>query len=327
MDETHLFFISFFCLLPLIYLVKLLTHQKGKNLPPSPPSIPIIGHLHLINGHAHRVLQHLSSKYGPIMALRFGSRPVVVITSPSAVEECFTKNDIVLANRPLLLSGKYLDYNQSTVGAAPYGQLWRDLRRIMTLELFSTARLKSYTGVREDEVRSLIKNLYRDSFQNFTKVEMRSRIQGLSFNIVMKMIADKRFYGSGIEDLEEASRFRDVIRDVFEVSGASNPGDFIPFLRWIDFQGFEKRLMKLHKKCDRFSQKLIDDIRTKRCGSSSDEGNDMTFIDAMLSLQESEPAYYTDDIIKGNILKHFHKDIQLTSWVDVGDVNAGTLNK
>ncbi|KAJ0603996.1 hypothetical protein HanHA300_Chr02g0044631 [Helianthus annuus] len=60
--------------------------------------------------------------------------------------------------------------------------------------------------------------------------------------------------------------------------------------------------MKLHKKCDRFSQKLIDDIRTKRCGSSSDEGNDMTFIDAMLSLQESEPAYYTDDIIKGNIL-------------------------
>ncbi|KAJ0614367.1 putative cytochrome P450 [Helianthus annuus] len=233
MDETHLFFISFFCLLPLIYLVKFLTHQKGKNLPPSPPSIPIIGHLHLINGHAHRVLQHLSSKYGPIMALRFGSRPVVVITSPSAVEECFTKNDIVLANRPLLLSGKYLDYNQSTVGAAPYGQLWRDLRRIMTLELFSTARLKSYTGVREDEVRSLIKNLYRDSFQNFTKVEMRSRIQGLSFNIVMKMIADKRFYGSGIEDLEEASRFRDVIRDVFE---------------------------------------------------------------------ESEPEYYTDDIIKGNIL-------------------------
>ncbi|KAJ0804690.1 putative isoflavone 2'-hydroxylase [Helianthus annuus] len=302
MDETYLFFISFFSLLPLIYLVKLLTHQKGKNYPPSPPSIPIIGHLHLINGHVHRVLQHLSSKYGPVMALRFGTRPVVVITSPSAAEECFTKNDIVLANRPLLLSGKYLDYDHSTVGAAPYGQLWRDLRRIMTLELFSTARLKSYLGVREDEVRSLIKNLYQDSSQDFTKVEMRSRIQGLSFNIVMKMIADKRFYGSGIEDLEEASRFRDVIRDVFEVSGASNPGDFIPFLRWIDFQGFEKRLMKLHKKCDRFSQNLIEEIRVKRCGSSLNKEDDKTFIDTMLSLQESEPEYYTDDIIKGNIL-------------------------
>ncbi|KAI7749282.1 hypothetical protein M8C21_004273 [Ambrosia artemisiifolia] len=299
MKETHIFFISFLCLVPLIYFVKLLTHIRGKNLPPSPPSIPIIGHLHLINGHVHRVFQHLSNKYGPVMALRFGSRPVVVITSPSAVEECFTKNDIILANRPLLLSGKYLDYDHSTVGAAPYGQLWRDLRRIMTLELFSTARLKSYSSVREDEVRSLIKNLYLDCFEDFTKVEMRSRIQGLSFNIVMKMIADKRFFGTGIEDLAEASQFKDVIREVFEVSGASNPGDFIPFLRWMDFQGYEKRLLKLQKKCDRFSQNLIEEIRTKR---SSERGNEKTFIDAMLSLQQSEPEYYTDDLIKGNIL-------------------------
>ncbi|XP_076918872.1 cytochrome P450 81Q32-like [Bidens hawaiensis] len=302
MDQAHIFFIYFLCLVPLIYLVHLLTHQKRRNLPPSPPSIPIIGHLHLINGHAHRALQTLSSKYGPVMALRFGSRPVLVITSPSAAEECFTKNDIILANRPLLLSGKYLDYDHSTVGAAPYGQLWRDLRRIMTLELFSAARLKSYSSVREDEVRSLIKNLYLDSSQDFTKVEMRSRIQGLSFNIVMKMIADKRFYGNEMEDFEEVSLFRDIIREAFEVSGASNPGDFIPFLRWIDFQGYEKRLLKLQKKSDGFSQNLIDEIRTKRCGSSSMKGKDATFIDAMLSLQESEPEYYTDDIIKGNIL-------------------------
>ncbi|KAD6119049.1 hypothetical protein E3N88_10320 [Mikania micrantha] len=236
------------------------------------------------------------------MALRFGSRPVLVITSPSAAEECFTKNDIVLANRPLLLSGKYLDYNHSTVGAAPYGDLWRDLRRIMTLELFSTARLKSFMGVRDDEVRSLIKTLYEESFQDFTKVQMRSRIQGLSFNIIMKMAANKRFYGSGVEDSEEADKFKEVIRDVFEINGATNPGDFIPFLRWIDYGGFEKKLLKLQKKCDSFSQNLIEEIRTKRCDSSREKEKDTTFIDSMLSLQEQEPAYYTDDIIKGNIL-------------------------
>ncbi|KAK1427463.1 hypothetical protein QVD17_16149 [Tagetes erecta] len=306
MDLIHLIFISFLCFVPLIYLYKLYTHKTGKNLPPSPPSIPIIGHLHLLNGHVHRVLQHLSSKYGPVMSLRFGSRPVLVITSPSAAEECFTKNDIVLANRPFLLSGKYLDYNHTTIGAAPYGQLWRDLRRIMTLELFSTTRLKSYSAVREDEVRSLIKNLYQesfqDSFQDFAKVEMRSRIQGLSYNIVMKIVANKRFYGAGIEDVVEAGEFRDTIREVFEVSGASNPGDFIPFLRWIDYKGYEKRLLKLQKKTDTFSQNLIDEIRTKRGDSSSERENNKTFIDVMLSLQESEPEYYTDDVIKGNIL-------------------------
>ncbi|KAI3763007.1 hypothetical protein L1987_53453 [Smallanthus sonchifolius] len=131
---------------------------------------------------------------------------------------------------------------------------------------------------------------------------MRSRIQGVSFNIVMKIVADKRFYGTGMEDFDEASKFKDVIRDVFEISGASNAGDFIPFLRWIDFQGFEEKLLKLQKKTDSFSQNLIEEIRAKRCGSTSENDKNKTFIDSMLSLQESEPKHYTDDIIKGNIL-------------------------
>ncbi|KAJ9560140.1 hypothetical protein OSB04_005300 [Centaurea solstitialis] len=154
MDEMHLFFISLISLFSLIFLSKLLTPKKARNLAPSPPSLPIIGHLHLIGQPFHRALQQLSSKYGPVMSLRFGSRQILVVSSPSAVEECFTKKDIVLANRPLLLSMKYINYGQNTVGTAPYGRLWRDLRRIATLELFSAARLKSYMGVRHDEVRS-----------------------------------------------------------------------------------------------------------------------------------------------------------------------------
>ncbi|KAJ0604015.1 putative isoflavone 2'-hydroxylase [Helianthus annuus] len=299
MDEAHLFLIYVLSLFSLIYLFKLVIHKKAKSLPPSPPSLPIIGHFHLINGPIHRVLQHLASKYGPIMSLRFGSRQVLVITSPSAVEECFTTNDITLANRPLLLSGKYLNYNCTALGSAPYGQLWRDLRRLMTLELFSTTRLKHYMGVRQDEVRSLIKDLSKDSFKGFSTVEMRSRIQGMSFNIILNIIADKGFYGTKVEDVKEASEFKKVIRDIFEVSGTSNPGDFIPLLRWIDYHGLEKRLLKLQKKSDSFIQSLIEKCKSKRSGS---KGKATKFIDAMLSLQESEPEYYTDDVIKGNIL-------------------------
>ncbi|PWA56301.1 cytochrome P450 [Artemisia annua] len=303
MDETHLFFIILTSLVSFFFLFKLLLHKNGKNLPPSPPSIPIIGHLHLMKGNIHRVLQNLSSKYGPIMALRFGSQRVLVISSPSVAEECFTKNDIVLANRPFSLSGKYLGYDHTAVGSAPYGQLWRDLRRIMTLELFSTTRLKSYMSVRQDEVNSLVRDLFQECSQDFTRVEMRSRIQGLSFNILMRIFANKRFYGSHVEDFEEANKYKDVIREVFEVFAASNPNDSFKFLQWIDFQGYEKRLSKLLHKSDTFSQNMIDEIRSKRSSSSSDEGKSKTFIDAMLSLQDSEPDYYTDDIIKGNILK------------------------
>ncbi|KAI7753014.1 hypothetical protein M8C21_028611 [Ambrosia artemisiifolia] len=313
MDETHLFFVFVLSLFSLTYLLKLIIHKKTRNLPPSPPSLPIIGHLHLINGPVHRVLQHLASKYGPIMSLWFGSRPVVVITSPSAVHECFTKNDIILANRPLLLSGKYDKYNHPGLGFAPYGHLWRDIRRIMTLEVFSTTRLKHYMGVREHEVRSLVKGLFRDCVQDFSIVEMRSRIQGLPFNIIMNIIAGKRLYETDLEVLKEASLFKDVIKDILEVSGVSNPADFIPFLRWIDFQGLEKRLLRFQKQSDSFSKNLIEKCKRKRIGRAKERGKGATFIDAMLSLHESEPEYYTNDIVKGIILTLFRAGTDTTS--------------
>ena len=67
--------------------------RRYGNLPPSPPAVSFIGHLHLLKPSVHRYLQSLSQKYGPIFSLRFGSQLVVVVSSPSAVEECFTKND------------------------------------------------------------------------------------------------------------------------------------------------------------------------------------------------------------------------------------------
>ncbi|KAJ9560138.1 hypothetical protein OSB04_005298 [Centaurea solstitialis] len=302
MDKVYLFFISLLSLLSIILLFKPFTPRKRRNLAPSPPSLPVIGHLHLIGEPFHRVLHDLSSKYGPVMSLRFGSRQILVVTSPSAVEECFTTNDIVLANRPQLLSGEYLDYDRTTLGSAPYGRLWRDLRRISTLELFSAARLKSYMAVRQDEVRSLVKSLSQDVSQDFTRVEMKSRIEGLSYNIVMRIVADKRFYGTEVDGFEEARKFKDLIREIFEVSGASNVGDFIPFLRWMDFQGLEKKLRKLQTESDSFIQRLIEERRSKRDSTTSCDGKAKTFIDAVLSLQESEPEYYTDDVIKGNML-------------------------
>lgn len=129
---------------------------------------------------------------------------------------------------------------------------------------------------------------------------MKSRLSELSFNVVMRMLAGKRYFGDEVEDLEEGRKFQDIIREIFELSGASNPGDFLAFLRWIDFQNMEKRLLSLHKKTDVFLQGLVDEHRNKRKVSGSHEGKTKTLIDAMLSLQDSEPESYTDDLIKSN---------------------------
>ncbi|XP_065635072.1 cytochrome P450 81E8 [Quercus suber] len=282
-------------LLAVAFKFLLQTRTKHKNLPPSPPSLPILGHLHLIKKPLHRTFHHFSQKYGNIFSLQFGSQLVVIVSSPSAVEECFTKNDIVLDNRPRLLLSKHLGYNHTTMTAASYGDHWRNLRCISALEIFSTNRLNMFLGIQRDEMKHLLCKLSRNSCQGFAKVELKSMLLELTFNIIMRMVARKRYYREDVKDEEEARQFKGIMKEIVEAEGASNAQELVPLLRWIDHRRLEKRLKKLANKTDAFLQGLIDEKRSKE-----EKGN--TMIDHLLSLQNSQPEYYTDQIIKGLIL-------------------------
>ncbi|BFG35875.1 hypothetical protein CerSpe_221490 [Prunus speciosa] len=272
-------------------------NRRGyKNLPPSPPSLPILGHLHLLRPPVHRTFHRLSQKYGPVFSLWFGSRRVVIVSSPSAVEECFTKNDIVLANRPRSLMSMHVGYNNTTMAGSPYGDHWRNLRRIGVTEIFSTARLQTFSGIRKDEVKHLLLKLSQNARDGFAKVELKSMFNELTFNIIMTMVAGKRYYGDDVSvDKEEAKQFRQIMSDAFFYGGAANPADFLPILNWVGSGGYEKKVKTLAKRTDVFLQGLIDEHRRKG-------KNGTTMIDHLLSLQESQPEYYNDQIIKGLIL-------------------------
>ncbi|KAL6349424.1 hypothetical protein AAG906_034081 [Vitis piasezkii] len=257
----------------------LFPRRRHGNLPPSPPAVPILGHLHLLKQPVHRSLQRLSLKYGPIFSLRFGSQLVVIVSSPSAVEECFTKNDVVLANRPRLASGKYLGFNYTSVVSASYGEHWRNLRRLCAREIFSSNRLNMFLGIRRDEVKLLLLRLARDSREGFAKVELRPMLTELTFNIITRMVAGKRYYGEGVE-FEEAKRFREIISEAFKLN-------------------HEKKLKKTMRETEVILQGLIDEHRGGNDRGSVDNNS---MIDHLLSLQTTEPEYYTDDIIKGLVL-------------------------
>ncbi|XP_038723277.1 cytochrome P450 81E8-like [Tripterygium wilfordii] len=267
-----------------------------KNLPPGPPSLPILGHLHLLEPPMYNVYYKLSQKYGSIISLRFGSRLVVVVSSPSAVEECFTKNDIVLANRPRLLLGKHVSYDYSTIVSAPYGDHWRNIRKIGSLEIFSTQRLNMFLSVRRDEIRRLLEKL---SCASGEKVELRTLFSNLTYNIIMREVAGKRYDGDEVESQEEESRrFRELVATIVSLGGVSNKEDFLPILNLINGGKFEKKVKGLAKTMDSLLQGLIDEHRSKR--ESSESMN--TMIGHLLSLQEEQPEYYTDRIVKGLIL-------------------------
>ena len=167
------------------------------------------------------------------------------------------------------------------------------------------------SGIRADEVRLLV--LWLLEHENQT-VNMKAMLFEITTNVMMRMIAGRRYYGGSMAEAEaeETVKFREIMADTIRLGDMSNIGDYLPMLRWLGVKGKEEGLRELQRKRDRFMQSLIEEHRTrmakeKESSSSCSNGNDeekkkKTMIEVMLSLQEKEPDYYTDLIIRGLML-------------------------
>jgi hypothetical protein len=125
--------------------------RNGKpNLPPSPPKLPIIGNLHQLGKLPHRSLQALSNKYGPLMFLYLGNAPTLVVSSADMAREIMKTHDIVYSNRPKTIAANMLLYGCKDVAFSPYGEYWRQARKICVLELLSLKSVQPFKYVWEE---------------------------------------------------------------------------------------------------------------------------------------------------------------------------------
>ncbi|KAF8657485.1 hypothetical protein HU200_060047 [Digitaria exilis] len=143
--------VAYYCLLALPLLYFLLkswktffgSHSHGLRLPPGQWQLPVIGSLHHLRGSlTHRVLRDLSLRHGPLMFLKFGEVPVVVASTPHAAKEFMKTHDAIFATRPLSLVTKVIIKNGPGIVWAPYGDHWRQLRKICMVELLSAKRVQ-----------------------------------------------------------------------------------------------------------------------------------------------------------------------------------------
>lgn len=281
-------------------------HRRRRHLPPSPPSFPLLGHLHLLKQPIHRTLAAISAAQGPVVLLRFGYRPVLLVSAPAAAEECFTVHDAAFANRPRTLAGKILGYDFTSVVWAPYGPLWRDLRRITSVHLLASGSLRASSDVRAGEIRTLLRTLFLQHGGGGAprRLDMKSTLFDLAVGIIERLVAPLA---------ADAPEQRRIVREMVteglrESAAAANAGDYMPaFMRALAWRGLGRRLMRLRKKRDEFWGALIEQHRERR-GIQEEDGDgegSKTVMSIMLSLQNSDPERYTDDIIKGLIVVHF----------------------
>ncbi|KGN55249.1 cytochrome P450 81Q32 [Cucumis sativus] len=300
---------SIFVYIPLFFvlytLIEYLIH-KIRNLPPTPfPLLPVIGHLHLLKNPIYRTLAEISNHYGPVVYFRFGQRRVLVVSSPFAAEECLTKNDIVFANRPRLIISKWFGYNNTNLVWSSYGDHWRNLRRISTIEILSTHRIQMLSMFRLEEVKSLIRRLANNENQIHN---MKNEFFDLTYNVMLRMLVGKRFYGEDVDDVDEAKIFRQLQIDLGQLGGKSILQDFIPFVSWMGFGStIENKIIECHVKRDTFMQNLIDQHKKRivdqnKSNNISQDGRRKTMIEVLLELQQYNPDQYTDETIRALML-------------------------
>lgn len=273
-------------------------------LPPGPKPWPIIGNLNLIGPLPHQSLHKLSRQYGPIMQLKFGSFPVVIASSAQMAKQFLKTHDHIFASRPQTAAGKYTTYNYSNITWAPYGPYWRQGRKIYLSELFSSKRLESYEYIRVEERRAFLSRLYLLSGK---PIQLKDQLSRVTLSVISRIVLGKKYFSesksdkSSIVTLEE---FQEMLDELFLLNGVLNIGDWIPWLKFLDLQGYEKRMKALKKKFDRFHDYVFDEHKAKKLDRENNnikdfKTNDM--VDLLLQLADDPDldVKLTYDSVKG----------------------------
>ncbi|KAG6749044.1 hypothetical protein POTOM_046086 [Populus tomentosa] len=99
------------------------------------------------------------------------------------------------------------------------------------------------------------------------------------------MIAGKRYHGENPAELGESRKVKEIVTETFELSGATNTGDFVPVLKWFEMNHNEKRFAILHSKRDKFLQDWIEAYRGVKDESASDQGSNLEAFPCFASKQ------------------------------------------
>ena len=75
--------------------------QRPKGYPPGPPTLPLIGNLHLMpKEKTHLQFKKWADQYGPVYSLMLGTMVMVVLGSDQAVKDLLDKRSGIYSSRP-----------------------------------------------------------------------------------------------------------------------------------------------------------------------------------------------------------------------------------
>ncbi|RLN22163.1 hypothetical protein C2845_PM07G39660 [Panicum miliaceum] len=195
--------------------------------------------------------------------------------------------DLAFASSSSLRMADRLYYGTRDMVFAPYGERWRQLRRVCVSHLLTHTqrRVLRFRAAREQETAALLD---------------RVRVRGAGGAVVnlayANAVVSRATFGDAGYGLDGGgdgggAKLRKVFGEFEELLGTVPMAEMVPWLRLVDVvTGLERKARRTSEEIDRLLERVIADHRRRRgerrVGDGEDDGRD--FVDVLLDLSEAE---------------------------------------
>lgn len=225
-----------FCLLLLLTQTRRQHAPKGLRSPPGPRGLPMLGSVLELRKDPHLVLTRLSRKYGDVMEVTIGSRPVVVLSGLETIKQALVRQAEDFMGRPDLYSFRHVTDGQSLTFSTDTGEMWKARRKLAqnALKNFSIAAspTASSSCLLEEHVTkeaSYLVTKFLQLMEEKQSFNPNSYLMVSVANVICAICFGKRYD----HDDQELLSVVNMNTEFGDVAAAGNPADFIPLLRYL----------------------------------------------------------------------------------------------
>nr|GMD76750.1 premnaspirodiene oxygenase-like [Ipomoea batatas] len=231
------------------------------------------------------------------MHLQLGEISTVVISSPQLARAITKTHDLVFASRPNLMALDIVFYKSTDVVFSPYGDYWRQMRKICVLELLSRKMIKSFCSFRQEELSNLVSSIRLSETTGFPIINLTEKVSWFTSSVIAKVA-----FGRVCSDDQE--KFIALLKEVLSLAGGFDVDDLFPSKKWIHYiSGMKPKLLKLHHELDRIFDIIIGEHKENQQAKRNDSGTDEDIVDVLLRVKEGGELQFpiTEDNIKAVI--------------------------
>uniref|UniRef100_A0A0E0M3R2 Cytochrome P450 n=1 Tax=Oryza punctata TaxID=4537 RepID=A0A0E0M3R2_ORYPU len=297
----HYVFLAAVALLAVVgYGVKNQRRRSAK-LPPSPPSVPFLGHLHLLGPLLHRSLHELHLRHGTdggLLLLQLGRRRTLVVSTAAAAADLYRNHDLAFASRPFIAAAHKLSYGSKNVTFSPFGEHWRRAKKMAVVHVLSPRRVEAFAPVRAAAAAALVAETRRAAAAaNGDAVELRGLLYSYSNAVVTRAATGAA--GTTAEKLKQ------LLGNATSLVAGVQADDLLPDMaakgvRWAT--GLEKKYDATIEEWDKF----LSPIMAEHAEKKGEDGGvlEEDFMDVLLRLREegTDGSELTDSHVKSLVV-------------------------